>query len=90
MSEQTIWEYVQDILDDETLARLNYAKAQANAAYQHAVNENTKLRAELAAIKPDWESAPEWANDFVLRSYWYGNTQLQDIAEILEHRPEES
>jgi hypothetical protein len=51
-------------------------------------DENDRLRAELARIKPSWDDAPEWAVKRIVHSQWVDeHNQTKDIEYTLENRP---
>ena len=55
-------------------------------------DEAEKLRAELAAIKPDWKDAPEWATTWYIECGWAGGKHPNEEPYYMntELRPEES
>jgi len=63
--------------------------------YDALVDEIANLRAELATIKPDWTSAPEWASELIGSSYWTGKADngitwaVEDAAHFTDFRPTE-
>ena len=51
--------------------------------------ENTRLRAELARIKPSWDDAPEWATTLYIGDMiWMNDTRQKSLfAAKWEERP---
>ena len=58
-------------------------------AYYDLLAENKRLRAELVAITPNWDDAPEWAVRHIIESFYLdGFNETGKPVRIEERRPE--
>ena len=83
---------VKDELDQQkkyTKSAVKYAEMMDDA--DTATNEMVdKLQAEIAAIRPNWDDAPEWAEWHIIEACYYDKyMESADTVRIKEYRPEE-
>ena len=73
------------------MTEYNYAAANKRllANLFDMVNQRDQLRAELAALKPSWDDAPEWAVRHIIESFYLdGFNETGKPVRIEERRPE--
>ena len=76
------------------IAKLRARVGEMEARYDNVTISLKEKCAELAALKPDWSDAPEWADRMVAWVYWvetkYEGRVDKACRVVIERRPEES
>ena len=80
------------ILQESIGTSYEYECVMPEDEYDALIAEIAQLRAELAAIKPSWNDAPDWATIWYIECGWAGNKPgvEEPYYSNTERRPEDT